>query len=238
MDPITIVTFIWTGERGYKLKHAAAVEAAIARHATFPYRFVVISDQAPKGRFSFEVMPLPQMAIDLPTFRPSPGYYSMLPKLWLFSGDARCLGKRIFYLDADSIVTGDLEPIVTYAPEASFVCMLLPNKLQSAMFMLETGALTDVWATLTQELQEVPFLRGYHKSDQLWLRHRRLEDDYPHWPNREMGIYLLKDLDVNWPLPPLPDDARIVHPTGKTKPWNPIFTSRYPWAEEHYKWTT
>lgn len=228
LEPITIVTMIWTQFRQYRVEYAEAVNCAIARHATFSYRFVVVSDQKPRQRASVEFVPFPDSARKLTNRVNSSGYSSNVPKLWLFSDEARCLGDRIFFIDADSIVTGDLAPIVSYRLDSPFVWLNLSGKLQSGMFLLDTGALQNVWNWFLM-------LGGAYARDGAWLRFLDIGNNHPCWPNKEMGIYLLKDLDRSDRTSPLPEDARIVHPTGKTKPWMQKFYSRYPWAKEHYR---
>lgn len=195
---------------------------AVARHATFPYRFLVVSDQASDRSLPFEVLPLPACAATLPVFGEEGGYPSSLPKLWLFSQEARCLAPRVLYLDADSIMTGDLAPLVAYEPAAPFVGMHLPapGNLHGAMFRLDTGVLAAIWDAFELVTQTLGFARAYVRSDSQWMRQLGLAWA-PAWPSRSMGIYLLKDLDGEEVPVPLPPDARIVHPTGKTKPWHP-----------------
>ena len=237
--PITIVTMIWHGARGYTLAHAEAIAAAVARHATFPYRFVAITDDAPRPTTTIDVIALPcaarrLMACHYATSQDAP---ACLPKLWLFSREAQQLGPRILYLDADSLVIDDLAPIIIYRSDAPFVGMTLRGKLSGGMYCLQTGMLHDVWTTFLRRGHDAFVTGECAPSDQGWMRCMELQGTYPVWPNREMGIYLLKELDGRGPISPLPADARIVHPTGKTKPWHPKFLDRYPWAKEHYPWT-
>ena len=237
--PITIVTMIWHGTRGYTLAHAEAVATAVARHATFAYRFVAVTDAMPSSTTTIDVLPLPCLAQRLATrqYAASTAYPANLPKLWLFSEEARQLGPRLLYLDADSLVIDDLAPLLIYHADAPFVGMRLRGKLSSGMYCLQTGVLARVWNLFLRWGDEMMMAGDCSPSDQGWLRCMGLQELCPSWPNRDFGIYLLEELDGDGPISLLPADARIVHPTGKTKPWHPRFLERYPWAKEHYPWT-
>jgi hypothetical protein len=103
------------------------------------------------------------------------------------------------------------------------------HKLCTAMFCLQTGALTDIWEHWVAQPDPT-------QTDQGWLRHHQLSLRYPCWDNAALGIYMLKDLERPGKPSNLPDDARIVHPTGKLKPWEKRFAERHPWAAKHYVW--
>lgn len=235
---VTIVLMIWQGPRGYTLRHAAVVAAAIARHATFAYRLIVLTDQAPHHP-TLEVWPLPAHigiladAVQAPTR----AYPLNWPKLWLFSAEAQALGDTLLYVDADSIVVGDLAPLVTYAPDAPFVGMHYgTGKFCGALFRLQTGRHGAVWEHWRQWHAHWagPADETALVTDQTWMRRAGLGRTV-RWPP-EMGLYLLKDLDRRERRAPLPADARVIQPTGKTKPWHPRFAQQYPWVKEHYPW--
>ena len=234
---MTLVSMLWPGPRGYTLAHAEAVAAAVARHATFPYRFVVLTDEPPGAESTVEVQPFPAAAQPLTVVHPLSAsvYPTCLAKLWLFSAEAVALGPTILYLDADSLICGDLAPLVAYQPQAPFVWMANHGKLVSAMFRLATGTLTDVWTRFVAE-GAPRVAAGSFFTDQTWLRRMGLATRNPCWPSEQLGLYVLKDLDGAGPISALPADARVVQPTGKTKPWEARFLQRYPWAQEHYLW--
>lgn len=231
--PITLVLMIWRGARGYTLAHAAAVLQAVGRQATFAYRPVILSDQVAPARFPYPVRAFPAglQALTAADVTMEHDYPKNWAKLWLFSADAQQLGPRICYLDADTLVRGDLAPLVAYAAEAPFVGMRYraAHKLCTAMFCLQTGALPDIWTSFLADTDRT-------RTDQGWLRKHQLSLRYPCWDNDEMGIYMLQDIDRPGRGARLPADARIVHPTGKTKPWHPRFLQRHPWAQEYYPW--
>jgi hypothetical protein len=239
MAEITIVVMIWTGRRGYTLAHAAVVAAAIARHTTMSYRFVVLSDHVPVRGFPLEVLPLPKASaalVDVHHYTSS-DYPACLPKLWLLSDEARCLGDRLFYVDADALITGDLAPIMAYAPEAPFVGMVLGGKLVVSMYLLTPGSHAWLWERFVRD--ECAPLRPPRcpQGDQQWMRRYMHPETFAQWPCRALGIYGLKELEEGGYPTTLPAGACIIHPTGKVKPWHPRFADRHPWVKEYYPWT-
>lgn len=233
--PMTLIVMVWQGARGYTLAHASAVLQAAGRHATFPYEALVISDQgAPRG-YPWPVVPLPAdvRALTTADVTMEHEYPKNWAKLWLFSDEARDLGERICYLDADTLIIKDIGPLLDYEPTSPFVGMRYreAHKLCTAMFCLQTGALTEVWTSFLTDTDR-------SRTDQGWLRHHNLSLRYPCWDNEELGIYMLKDIDTPRQGSRLPADARIVHPTGKTKPGHQRFFDRHPWAKEHYRWNS
>ena len=235
---MTILTMIWQGPRGYTLAHAAAVAKAVARHITLPYRFVVLTDQ-PHPVAGIEVVPLPEIATTLAKAAARvPGEYPKnWAKLWLFSPEAQLLAPRVLYLDADSLVRGDLAPLWTYQPEAPFVGMQYgPGKLSTAMFRLDTGAVPEVWDNFVALLDGLSDITSLRQTDQEFLRTQHLSARYPCWP-RDLGLFILKELESPGQYAAtLPPGVRVIHPSGKTKPWHPRFLERYPWVREVYPW--
>lgn len=239
MADLTIVTMIWTGRRGYTLAHAAVVAKALARHTTVPYRFVVLSDQVPSRGYPYEVLPFPQAAAELTTlhFYRALDYPACLPKLWLLSTEAETLGERLFYLDADTLVIKDLAPILSYDTTAPFVGMTLGGQFVASMYLQNTpGSLDWLWQRFLRDGRGPDLLPTTPKGDQQWMRHYLGEGTFATWPQRALGIYLMKDIEVARGRSTLPSDARIIHPTGKVKPWEPLFLQRHPWAKEYYPW--
>lgn len=238
MPDLTVVTLIYTGPRGYTLAHAAVIAGRIAAHTAVPYRFVVLSDQTPPPKYPYEVLPLPAEAAALVPlhYYASEDYPACLPKLWLFSDAARCLGERLFYVDCDALIMRDLAPILTYAPEAPFVWMNIDGKLTASMYRVDAGHLDWFWQHYQRDGLVDPLPPDRPKGDQGWMRHCLPLKDYPAWPAAELGIYTMKQIEERG-LPTRPiQGARILHPTGKIKPWHRGFQHMHPWAIAHYPW--
>ena len=101
-------------------------------------------------------------------------------KLEMFRPDAFPAGERVLYLDLDSIVTGSLDDIATYA--GPFACLrdfYRPWGLGSGVMLWEHGTCNDLWSEW--DAKGRPKLKG---GDQAWVEVMRpdavrLQDQFP-----------------------------------------------------------
>lgn len=151
-------------------------------------------------------------------------------RLWLFSDAARLLGERIFLLDLDVVVCGDLRPLV--AKPGDFVGWHDPRfgwqKIAGGVWMLRTGTHTEVWRDFDPATSPSTALRaGFSGSDQAWISYK-LFPPQSYWSARD-GLY-----KIGWVGRELPEGARLVFTAGHSPPWLAAVQEEYPWAKRHW----
>jgi hypothetical protein len=230
----TFVAFLWNeGYREYLPEHANALARQVARHCPEPHRFVCITDETGDFSKGVEVMRLPESARAIAELRSPEGaaFPACYRRLWLFSADAKALGERVVLLDVDCLVVGNLAPLLTH--KGDFVgyrpskCWGKEERIAGGTWMHRTGTMTWVWENFVADpagciarAREA----GWRGSDQAYLSHV-LHGKYALWP-QHIGIYQAQDGTARWQRPP--ENARIAHFNGPTKPWSlPI-----PWIQE------
>ena len=243
-DPlVTIVAFVWPGERRYGPEQVDVLGAMLARQMSVPYRFVVIADD-PRG-YQVEALATPPAALELARHR-SPeqhkaGFPSSYRRLWLFSDEARQLGRRVMLIDVDVVVTGDLAPLLE--PDADFVGWQpgqawgnREGRLGGGSWLLKTGRCRQVWEDFAGQASiDAARAAGWRGSDQAWISHC-LYGRVPVWP-KGAGIYSIRDLtrgDRSRRTPAAPADSRLVHFNGLHKPWDAPAQIQHPWILQHW----
>lgn len=169
-----------------------------------------------------------------PAREPKP-FPSCYRRLWVFSPEARAvLGDRIFCIDIDVIVVGDLAPLVERS--ASFVGWSDERfgwrKVAGGAYMLDTGAHTDVWTDFHPDHSPATAAAaGNGGSDQAWMSYK-LYPPPQHWSSAD-GLLKLKWTPANADQPPT--GARLIFTSGEAPPWDPGIQRRYPWIAEHWR---
>jgi len=233
---LSFVTWCWT-EPGYQRRflpdYVNVLRAMLERHYRLPHRLVCITDNSSGLDPRIEAIPLPARFDDLKSPH-GPRFPSCWRRLWNFSADAaRLLGPRIVSLDVDVVITNDLVPLFE-RPE-SFVGWTdqrdsWANKIAGGIYMLRTGAHTEVWdkfdpATSPQKAHAA----GHTGSDQSWISYCL----YPppgSWTAAD-GVVSSKWIE---PFKPLPPDVRIVSTPGERKPWTHELRRQHSWIAEHW----
>lgn len=245
--PITFVCWKWhvpNNARLFGAKHVNVVHAMIARWYQRPFRFVCITDD-PKGLDKrIEAMPMPaaarkMLAVKNPMGKWFPGCYC---RLWVFSTEAAALGERIFQLDIDSIIVGDLAPLIDRTED--FVGWSDGRfgweKIAGAAFLLRTGSMPELWDEFDPvRSPALAFAGGYQGSDQGWMSYKIAKLKANRSRSRFIGEWRDEGLiKLNWIRPGAeapPPGARIVFTNGKQPPWNKDLRNRYPWIRQHWK---
>lgn len=241
---LTIVTWLWRGERDYRAEHAAVLARMLGRHLSIPHRLVVIADADIDGDFgAAEVVRTPAAAQALAELRTPEGerFPSSYRRLWLFSAEARALGERVLLTDVDVVVTGDWAALA--ARDEDFVgwCPIQSwgkgHRIAGGMWLLRTGTRTEVWERFAGRDSIVEARKaGYRGSDQAWISHC-LAADAATWP-RYAGIYSIRDMTwarnrTRTDAPP--EDAVAVHWNGAAKPWDAVTQELHPWVAEAWR---
>jgi hypothetical protein len=153
-----IIACVWVGDK-YPFQYVTALRNMVARHMTQPYTLACLTDQPERcSEVTF---------IDVS----AAGLHGWWAKMLLFEPQWRGLSK-IVYLDLDTLVIGNLAPLVDVAGE--FAILESPVRLaghpnypcqyNSSAMVIGRGQCTFVW----QKFQR--------NSDQLIFKHERYGD--------------------------------------------------------------
>jgi len=235
---ITFLTWKWHVDgtaRAFQSKHVNVLRAMIARHYSAPFRFVCITDDRAGLDPQIEAMPLPVRfdGISSPRGGRFPNCYC---RLWNFSREAKRLGERIFQLDIDVVVTGDLMPLVD-RPE-DFVgwtdARFETHKIAGGAYMLRTGTMAEIWDDFDPAVSpKLAADAGFFGSDQGWMSYKLQGQKHRFGRWKNAGL-----VKINWTEPfatRAPAGARMVFTSGEKPPWNSSVQKRYPWIRKHWR---
>ncbi|MFW6202132.1 MAG: DPP IV N-terminal domain-containing protein [Gemmatimonadota bacterium] len=147
---LTVVTMLWDGEPAarrtrYTAAHVRALARQVAAHLTLPHDIVCLTDDVAR-----DVGPDVQAVGMHEAVRAWPKRY---PKVLLWSPLMRQLaGRRMLYLDLDTLVVGDLTPLVTRSEDV--VLWREPSgrtHYNTSMVLADAGARPKVWADFDVE---------------------------------------------------------------------------------------
>lgn len=235
---ISFVTWKWTVPgmpRQFDSSHVNVLRAMVARHYAEPHRFICVTDE-PRGLDDrIEVVPMPVTFdhIGSPHGKRFPSCYR---RLWNFSSEARSmLGDRIFQIDIDVVITGDLTKLVNSNAHANFVGWCDPlfqwNKIAGGAYMLTTGSMPHIWDDFDPDTSPQKAHRaGCSGSDQGWMSHK-LYPPPASW-SKEDGIVKMRWLNVGDADPP--KWLRMAFTSGVTPPWSPVVQKQFPWIKKHW----
>lgn len=235
---IAVCCFQWNnGFRAYLPEYVNVLARSVRRHLPIDHRFYCITDETEGFGKDVTLVPLPREARALAEM-PSPmgrKFPSSFRRLWLFSQEAAALGERIFLLDIDCVITGDLSPL--FDPKDDFVGWR-PNfiwgngdRIGGGTWLLRAGTRTSLWERmLSDPAHWIMKARraNYAGSDQAIMSY--LLKGCAVWP-KDSGIYQAQDMKRTHKYK-LPSDARIVHFNGAQKPWQ---MRNIPWVKEHWR---
>lgn len=168
---LTVCTFLWrdpkyrwNGKFLYKSGHVNKLAASVRRNLQIEHEFVCVTDMPDGIDSSIRVVPLWN------DYREMGGCYL---RLKLFSPEMRdVLGERFVQIDVDSVVTGDLTPLLK-RPE-KFIAWKNINwpktPYSGSMFMMTAGSRPLVWSSFDRKRS--PQLTAEQKmcgTDQAWI---------------------------------------------------------------------
>lgn len=237
---VSFVCWKWTDPRcvgtprQFKSHHVNVLSRAIKRHYPRPHRFICITNE-PEGLLKdVEHMPMPETGFEhlknpseQHSQKPFPSCYR---RLWNFSEEAKILGERIFALDIDVIIKGDLRSLVDRT--ASFVGWSDKKfgwqKVAGGAYLLKTGTHTDVWTDFDPNSSPgIARAAGCGGSDQAWM-------SYKLWPPEDSwsmadGLFKLK-----WLNGVVPAEAKMIFTSGDKPPWDRTVQRKHPWIQEYW----
>jgi hypothetical protein len=234
---LTFVTWFWKPMAGYRSSFCAAHVNTLARmvdrHYTAPHRFLCVTD-IPDGIDSrVEVLPAWNDYADIPS--PHGGKQpSCYRRLRAFHPDAaQWFGTRFVSMDLDTVITGDLAPLVDR--KEPFVIWGDTNPrswYNGSLFLLTAGARPKVWTAFNPQTSPSAAKRaGKFGSDQGWISHC-LGDGEATWSTSD-GVYSYR-VHIKPKGDVLPKNARIVNWHGVVDPWS-YHAQQIPWVKEHYR---
>lgn len=243
---ITFVCWKWVpkqphGPRLFRSEHVNVLRAMLERHAPFPHKLVCITDDTRGLDPRIEALPMPettfeelvnphQVKYDAAHAWGRKKYFpNCYRRLWVFSREATVLGERVFALDIDVIVTGDLTPLVER--DEDFVGWVDDKepKLKGGAYLLRTGSHPEVWDEFDPETS--PALAATSSgtgSDQAWMTFKL----FP--PEGSWGVQdgLVK---INWLQAGPQPSTRLVFTAGHSPPWSADVQRRYPWVAQYWR---
>lgn len=211
---ITVVTWLYQGNRDYKPEHVERFYRQFDKHYEGQYRALCITDQ----KVSVESLPIPEATKGFP--------HPNFAKLWIWSREAQeAIGGRVFVSDIDVDVVGPVNRLLDRSEDVVlWHDPLYPMRYSGGNTLLTLGSRPEIWESFSVE--KIPAMRKWHEqkygrctgADQAWLCYAA-GDEATFGP----GIYRARTLKR------LPKDASIVHYPGDLKPWHLKAKVKYRW---------
>ncbi len=234
MDMITVCCLLWSDPYGvrnpiyiFDETHVRALKQMVEKHLTIPHEFICVTHQPIEG--------IDTRALDWAMHIPGTRFM----KLMLYRPNGVLAGKRILYLDIDTIITGNIDPLVER--DEDLVLWRNPNfgqpgraRYNTSMILHTVGARPELWADFDR-VKTWPMLREkWGGTDQAWISHRASPEE-AHWTDKD-GVYGAGRLgdSVEGAGTELPNNARIVFTPGQRAPHMPHMIKDHPWIKEHY----
>lgn len=205
----------------------------VDRHLTLPHKFVCVTDEEIEG---VDTIPM-----DWTTHVSNTVYARLVMRRpGFFPQD---LGDRIFSLDLDVVLTGNIDHIVGRKEDCVFwhnPNFPLPKRAfyQSSIQLFTAGARSELWSKFNAKTLTIRDGAHMGKSinwrfggaEQAWIS-EMLDWDEAFWDARD-GIYGAGRLSDNGELP---GNACIVSFPGSREPSQPEVQEKHPWILEHYR---
>lgn len=234
---MTFVTWKWRAA-GYRTIYGPRtvnlLAAMVARHYSAPHRFLCVTDEAQGLAPGIEVVKPWDDFVGVPSPH-GPRYPSCYRRLRAFAPDIEAsFGPRFVMLDLDTVIVGDLGPLVT-RPEA-FVAWADPmnrGQYNPSVLLLTAGARPQVWTAFNPALSPAWARKaGFLGSDQAWISAAlgRQEATF----TIQDGVWSFRHLQYRARLPEVDRPIRVVNFHGAVKPWS-AQAQDYQWVREAYR---
>jgi hypothetical protein len=236
---LTVCTYLWEPVEGsrysrYGPDDVRLLQRMVARNLSIPHDFVVVTDHPEAFADDSAIRVVP---IDWTTHVSD----TCFVRLFTFSPRARkIIGERVLQLDLDTVIVGDLGPIVDRSED--LVLWRNPRKwpltfpevghakrlswFNGAVMLHSPGT----WGVIWQNFD--PHDPG--ARDDQWLISDYAGKDNPYWDQND-GIYRPASRYRPWQGigdGKLPANARLVTFAGDCKPWLPEVIAENPWIQE------
>ena len=231
--PITVCSFLWNDpqrRRNYKFgpEHVRILRNMVQRNLSLPHRFICVTDEKIEG---IETVPM-----DWTNHVPG----TCFVKTCMWRRDA-WLGGRIFYLDLDVVITGNIDHIVDRKEDV--VLYHNPNYrmgerrafYQGSVQLMDAGARPELYECF-EPLDTPKWVNWrFGGAEQAWYS-EALPWTEAYWDEAD-GIYGAGRIG-DWHSGVesiLPDNACIVVFPGNREPSQPEVQEKCPWVKNHYK---
>lgn len=232
---ITVVLWKWGTK--YTNGHVKRMQSMLTRHLTLPHRIVCITDRPNEVPAGVTPAPMPPvLSWDNKGMR----------RMWLYSAKAGRLGDRLFQLDLDVILTGNIdaiaarpEPFVIWKSDSNWKDKWAYN---ATVMLISPGAKDDVWQRWIKDPRGVFKAADDHgwgpkvNSDQALACYLLEGQDVPVWTEadgiRAYRVFAGKHGERGQVLPA---GTRIVSFHGPRDPSIPDLQQKSPWIAEHWQ---
>lgn len=227
MTPLTVLCVLVKGPYGYTSEYVYCLQRMVARHLKRTYRFVCLTD----GAFDLagiENIRIPSMAADVPAN--GVGYWN---KLQVFN-KAHGFSGRMLYIDLDSLIVDDLEPIVDFPARIALTTdalveerkhlntdrygRTLVRRFNGSVMVWDAGVADYLWDDFTHAVAQ------RLSTDQDWIGEQALE---AHGMPIEWFPRVSKIQDG-----PIPAGARVIL---CKKPKNAIAAAQWAWVNDVWR---
>lgn len=206
----------------------------VRRNLHVPHEIVCVTDDVVGIDDSIRIVPLWQDhgGIANPSFRVGPSCYR---RLRAFAADAaEFLGERILSIDLDTVIVGDITPLVDR--DEDFVIWgdtARNTAYNGGLWLLKAGTRTKVWETF-DPVQSPRMTRAARilGSDQAWISYILGPKEKKF--TRADGVYSFRNDLQQRGIKALPDNARVVMFHGRHDPWQSEVQATYPWVRKHW----
>src|SRR5690348_7265525 len=151
------------------------------------------------------------------------------------------LGERIFCMDIDVIITGDLAPLIDRDEDFVGWCDSgrfknadgsVQNKIAGGAYLLRTGSMPHIWEEFDPKRSPHEALQaGNGGSDQGWMSYKLYPP--PGYWNGKDGLVKLNWTPTGATKPP--KQARMVFTSGINPPWCKETRNKYPWIRDWWR---
>jgi len=218
------IGFQLPGKVSYTAKHVNILNNMLLRHCRIPFRLICFTDDS--TGICCETMPIPTKYSELG------GCYR---RLWMFSEEAKTLGKRIASIDLDCVIVKDCTEIFSRTEEFiintynSSRFGAIDQFYNGSLIMFDTGSRKELWNDFNQSNTPLKLKINNRKkicigSDQAWIR-MRIGKKEVRFSNHD-GIYEARQIRQT-----VPKNASIIFFSG---PNDPMIDTRE-WVVENWK---
>lgn len=231
---LTVVTWKWkqsSYRSSFGPKQVNTLHAMVKRHLHVPFEFKCITDDPVGIDPAIKIVPL----WDVPRVVLPPGKPNCYRRLRAFAPEAaELIGPRFLSLDLDTVITGDITPLVERVEDFVIWGDTNPSTpYNGSMFLLSAGCRPQVWTKFDPTNSPIKTRNaGYIGSDQAWIG-LVLGKNEARWTRKD-GVYSFRN-EIKKIRKDLPADARIIFFHGRSDPWDSSVQARYPWIKDHYR---
>lgn len=238
MTRLSVILWLWSERTGpahrykglhdYGVEHVRRMTASIHANLAAEHEVVCITDYPAEAFAGIRCR-----VMDL---REHFGELRRMGGCWLrlraFAADmADIIGPRLCWIDLDSVVTGQLDPLLC-RPEPLVLLKLdsVPNTPWNGSMALWSPAETDyIWRRFDPVTSpQIAREQGFKGTDQSWLSMVCDPVRTPHWDMRDGVLHYSLHVGRR-----LPEHARIVTWPGRLKPDNPSVLRRATWLPDY-----